>query len=175
MNFVCATYRLHACFREPEALHLALLNQLFHRSRHIFDWHVRVNPVLIEKIDDVGLEALQRGLGDLLCSGRLSSSAKPRSASGSILNPNLVAITTWSRKGARASPTSSSFANGPYAAARISETIPFLSAAGLSHSSFPCSRARWPTLPNSQVCAFALFLLRGNFRNGRTSRFGQSH
>src|SRR5207249_1250446 len=36
------------------------------RSRHIFDWHVRVNPVLIEQIDDVGLEALERGFGDLL-------------------------------------------------------------------------------------------------------------
>jgi len=45
-------------------LHLALLNQLFHRSRNVFDRHVGVNPVLIEQVDDIGLEALQRGLGD---------------------------------------------------------------------------------------------------------------
>src|SRR5437016_11845429 len=73
---------------------------------------------------------------------RLSTPPKPRSALGSILNPNLVAITTWPRNGARASPTSSSFANGPYASAvsknvtprstadRTSEIISFLSPAG---------------------------------------------
>jgi hypothetical protein len=31
--------------------------------------------------------------------------------------PNLVAIATWSRTGASASPTSSSFVNGPYTSA----------------------------------------------------------
>jgi hypothetical protein len=43
-----------------------LLNQLFHRSRDVFDRHVGVNAVLIEQIDDIGLKALQRGIGDLL-------------------------------------------------------------------------------------------------------------
>ena len=47
-------------------LDLALLNQVLHRSRHVFDRHVRVDAVLIEQIDDIGLEALERGLGDLL-------------------------------------------------------------------------------------------------------------
>ncbi len=56
--------------------------------------------------------------------------------------PNLVAMTTLSRTGASASPTSSSFVNGPYAsavskkvtppsyAARITLIASFFSAAG---------------------------------------------
>ena len=55
-----------ACFRKAEVLHLACLNQVLHRSRHVFDGHVRVNPVLIEQIDGIDLEPLERGLGDLL-------------------------------------------------------------------------------------------------------------
>src|SRR3984893_12687904 len=77
----------------------------------------------------------------LMCTGRLSSPAC-LPVCGSILNPNLVAITTCSRKGARASPTSSSFVYGPYisavsknvtprsTAARISEIPSFLSTGG---------------------------------------------
>ena len=42
------------------------MNQLFHRSRNVFDRHVGVNAVLIEQIDDIGLEAFQRGLSDFL-------------------------------------------------------------------------------------------------------------
>src|SRR5438132_4994205 len=53
----------------------------------------------------------------LMCSGRLSRPTQPGAPSGRSLNPNLVAITTCSRTGARASPTSSSFVNGPYASA----------------------------------------------------------
>jgi hypothetical protein len=49
----------------------------------------------------------------LMCSGRLSNSVHFDGSAGEGLNPNLVAITTCSRKGARASPTSSSFVNGP--------------------------------------------------------------
>src|SRR5271155_3358609 len=54
----------------------------------------------------------------LTCSGRLFWAvqrvfrAGPPLGSG--LQPNLVAITTWSRSGASASPTSSSFVKGPY-------------------------------------------------------------
>ena len=56
---------LHACFRKTEVLHLALLDQVFHGSGDVFDGHVRINPVLIEEIDDIGLEPLEGGLGDL--------------------------------------------------------------------------------------------------------------
>ena len=61
-----ATDGLHACFRKAEVLDLALLNQLLHRSRHVFDRHVRVNPVLIEQIDGIDLEPLERALDGLL-------------------------------------------------------------------------------------------------------------
>ena len=57
-----ATDGFHACFRKAEVLHLALLNQVLHRSCYILDRHIRVNAVLIEQIDDVGLEPLERAL-----------------------------------------------------------------------------------------------------------------
>ena len=47
-------------------LHLALLDQLLHGARDVFDRHIRVDAVLIEQVDDVSLEALERSLGDLL-------------------------------------------------------------------------------------------------------------
>jgi len=58
--------RWRCCFRKAEVPDLALLNQVLHRSRHIFDRYVRVAAVLIEKIDHAGLEALERRLGNLL-------------------------------------------------------------------------------------------------------------
>ena len=61
-----AADRLHAGFRQAEVLDLAFLDQILHRARDILDRHVRVDAVLIEQIDHVGLEPLQRGLGDLL-------------------------------------------------------------------------------------------------------------
>ena len=66
LNRVCATDGLYACLRESEVLHFALLNQLLHRSRGVFDRHVRIDSVLVEQVDDIGLETLERGLGDLL-------------------------------------------------------------------------------------------------------------
>ena len=60
------TNRLYPCFRKAEVPHLALLNQLLHRPGHVFDRHVRVDTVLIEEIDVLGLESLERALRDLL-------------------------------------------------------------------------------------------------------------
>src|SRR5438067_7188866 len=67
----------------------------------------------------------------LMCSGRLSTPFKAP-VLGSNLKPNLVAITTLSRYGARASPTSSSFANGPYASAVSKNVTPRSTAARMS-------------------------------------------
>jgi hypothetical protein len=39
--------RLHSWFRKAEVLHFACLNQVLHRPGHVFDGHVRVDPVLI--------------------------------------------------------------------------------------------------------------------------------
>jgi len=47
-------------------LNLALLNQFLDCSGHVFDGHVRVNPVLIKQIEGLNLESLERSLGDLL-------------------------------------------------------------------------------------------------------------
>src|SRR5712691_5337569 len=61
-----ATNRLHACFRKSEVPDLTFLNQILDRPSNIFDSHVRVNPMLIEEIDVVGLQSLERGFGHLL-------------------------------------------------------------------------------------------------------------
>src|SRR3954451_16339374 len=46
--------------------HLALLDQLFYRSRHVFNWHVGIDAVLIQQVDAVRLEPLERSLGNFL-------------------------------------------------------------------------------------------------------------
>ena len=118
LDGVGATNRLDACLGKAEVLDLALLNQFLHRSGHVFDRHVRVNPVLIEQVDGLDLEPLERAFDGLLDVLRPAIQARrpfiPRGSKlGLRSNPNLVAITTCPRNGARASPTSSSFVNGP--------------------------------------------------------------
>src|SRR6516164_1225989 len=44
---------------------LAFPDQVPDRPGRILDWHVRVDAVLIEEIDAVGFEPLERGLGNL--------------------------------------------------------------------------------------------------------------
>ena len=46
-------------------LDLALANQILHGAGDVLDRHVRVDAVLIEQIDPIGLESLQRRVGDL--------------------------------------------------------------------------------------------------------------
>src|ERR1700683_312339 len=53
---------LDACFGKAEMLDLTFVNQILHRSRYFFDGHVRVNSMLIEQIDDLDLEPLERAL-----------------------------------------------------------------------------------------------------------------
>jgi len=55
--------------------HLALLNQILHRSRHIFDRHVGINAVLIEEVNVIRPEALERSLGNGLDLLRLAVQA----------------------------------------------------------------------------------------------------
>src|SRR2546427_6752831 len=49
-----------------EVLDFSFPNQVLPRSRHVFDRHIRVNTVLIEQIDNVGPESLERAIGNLL-------------------------------------------------------------------------------------------------------------
>ena len=50
----------------PKCLTLPCLNQVFHCSCHVFDRHVRINAMLIEQIDRICLESLERRVGNLL-------------------------------------------------------------------------------------------------------------
>src|SRR5205085_10654721 len=59
LNCMCAADGLHCRFRKAEVLHLTLLNQVLHRSGDLFDGYLRIDTVLIEKIDAIGLEPLQ--------------------------------------------------------------------------------------------------------------------
>ena len=61
---MCATDRLCTGFRKAEVFHLAFLNQLLHRARHIFDWYIGIHTMLIEQINRIDLESPERGLGD---------------------------------------------------------------------------------------------------------------
>src|SRR5262245_2439338 len=46
-------------------LHLTLTDQVLHRACHVFNGHVRVDPMLIAQINNIRLEPLQRGLRNL--------------------------------------------------------------------------------------------------------------
>jgi len=76
---VSAPNRVGSGFRKSEVLDLALTDQVLHCSRHVFDRHVRVNPVLIEQINCLDLEPLERGLGDLIDVFRAAVKAISRS------------------------------------------------------------------------------------------------
>ena len=103
---------LHARLREAEVLDLALLDQLLDRARDVLDRDVRVDAVLVEEVDRSrsGGVAASRRRSLRIVSGRLSV---PRDWPVEKSKPNFVAITTWSRTGSSASPTSCSFVNGP--------------------------------------------------------------
>ena len=58
--------RLLAGLGETEVEDFARLDEFLHRTRHVFDGHVRVDPVLIEEVDAVGPETLERRLDHLL-------------------------------------------------------------------------------------------------------------
>src|SRR6266849_6540353 len=95
-----------------------------------------------------------------MCSGRLSSPIC--SPLAPYLNPNLVAITTRSRIGASASPTSSSFVNGPYASAVSKNVTPPSTAARIDRDAFVSARGR----PVAEADAHAAEAERGDFQSG---------
>ncbi len=45
-------------------LYLSFCDQVSHGSRHILDGHLGIYPVLIENIDDIGLQPFKRRLGN---------------------------------------------------------------------------------------------------------------
>ena len=50
----------------PKCRDLALRDELLDRAGDLLDRHVRVDAVLVEEVDVVGPQPLERGLGDLL-------------------------------------------------------------------------------------------------------------
>jgi hypothetical protein len=60
-----AADRPHACFGQSEVLDLAFPDEVLHRAGNVLDGYVRIDAVLIEEIDAIGLQPLERGLGDL--------------------------------------------------------------------------------------------------------------
>ena len=107
LDGVRAADRLRAGLGQAEVLDLARLDQVLDRAGDVFDRHIRIDAVLVEQVDDVGPQALERpSTARWMCSGRLFEVCCLPSSPN--VKPNLVAITTWSRTGASASPTSSS-------------------------------------------------------------------
>ena len=95
-------------------LDLARPDQFTDRACDIFNRSQWVDPGLIEEIDVVGAQSLERRVSNSLdLVGRLSTPIGEAPPFGSNLNPNLVEITTWSRRGSSASPTNSSLVWGP--------------------------------------------------------------
>ena len=63
---MCAPDCFHARFRQAEVFDLARLNQFLHRAGDIFDRHIRINAMLIEQINRLDLEPLERAFDRLL-------------------------------------------------------------------------------------------------------------
>lgn len=66
LDDVGATDGLRTRFGEAEVLDLTVLDEVLHRSRDVFNGHPRIDPVLVEKVDFVDLETLQRGVQTLV-------------------------------------------------------------------------------------------------------------
>ena len=65
LNRVCTPNRFSARLRQTEVLHLALLDQLFDGPSDIFNRHIGIDTMLIEKIDCFDIEAFERCVRDL--------------------------------------------------------------------------------------------------------------
>src|SRR6516165_55376 len=66
LHFVGTANRLSTRFRKSEVLHLAFLNEVLDGSCNIFNRNLVIDAVLIEQIDDIGFQALERCLGGFL-------------------------------------------------------------------------------------------------------------
>src|SRR5262245_4535838 len=82
LNRMSAADRFHARFGQAEVLHLAFANQVLHRVRDLLHRHLRVDTVLIEEIDPVGLKPPERLVGDRANPGG-AATERAQSAGGS--------------------------------------------------------------------------------------------
>ena len=105
-----------AGFGEAEVLYLACLNEVFDGPGSLFDGRVLVDAVLVEEVDGVGLQTLERSFDDLLDVVGTAVGCSPLAIIIRIgLKTELGGddVTTSLRNGARASPTTSSLIKGP--------------------------------------------------------------
>src|SRR5439155_1732073 len=65
LDCMCATNRLHSSFRKAEVLHLACSNQFLHRTGDVFNRHAGIDAVLVEQINHIRPESLQRSFSNL--------------------------------------------------------------------------------------------------------------
>src|SRR5665647_526512 len=62
LNGMCTADNLYSGFRKSEMFHFPFLNKVFHGTGNIFNRYVRVNPVLIKKVNSLYPESFQRFL-----------------------------------------------------------------------------------------------------------------
>src|SRR5439155_12918986 len=77
LNGVRATDGPCCCFRKPEVLDLALLNEVLYGTRHVFDRDLRVHAMLVEEVNDIDPEPLERAFDSLLDVLGLAIQANP--------------------------------------------------------------------------------------------------
>ena len=109
---MCLANVLGARFGKPEVLHLSRSHQILDGARDVFHRHGRIDPVLVEQIDVIGAQPLQRRIDHVANVPRTAVEAD-RLVLVVDLEAELGAISTSSRNGWSASPTSSSLTNGP--------------------------------------------------------------
>jgi len=103
---------LYACSESPKCLDLTGFNQFLHRAGDTSIGTFGPTRCLDSKIDDIGFESLQRALGGLLecCSATVQTCRSRPIIAATEVEPEFGGDQPLcSRKGARASPTSSSF------------------------------------------------------------------
>jgi hypothetical protein len=59
LHRMSAANRLRAGFRQAEVLDLAFVNQRFDYAGDFLDRHVRINPMLVKQVDEIGLQSAQ--------------------------------------------------------------------------------------------------------------------
>src|SRR5579863_2042354 len=59
LNGMCFANGVGASLREAEMQHLSVFDKLLHGTRNVLDWHIWIDPMLVEEIDAVRPETLQ--------------------------------------------------------------------------------------------------------------------
>src|SRR5206468_2808852 len=87
---MCAANGAHAGFGQAEVFYLAGLDQVLHSPGNVLDGHAGVDAMLIEQVDDIGPQALERRVSDLPDALRAAVQALPAGTSVGIeIEPKL--------------------------------------------------------------------------------------